>query len=321
MAYETGIASDQHDLLDKLQVFAVANGWTLDEFSTVNKRLCIHKSTVFVQFRYDAVDAIALYQSLGYIDSSTAPGNHTDDSGNGQTAANPITTDRRINRIGNGPFNAYHFFLGSTYIHVALEVSVGLYRHMSFGIIVKNGTWTGGEYCAGHVWAAATTGGDSNQHGVLVDWAAGIVQDAATIHLEGVAGDPGTQKWGLLYSGTSPGNDRGGNLRLNCIGGWRDGFLQNAIGFVQANPNSGYVPMFPLQVFRRKTGVSPQQWYLLGALPDIRGINIGQVVPGEEFTVGTDVWKVFPWVRKRFTFATPFLDESGNLGVAYKKVP
>lgn len=322
MAYETGVATSQQDFLTKLYTFAGANGWTQGENDTTNKRMAINKDNVFVQFRWDAVDAIAIYQSLGFT-AGTGAGQQTGDSGNGQTGTSNITTDRRINRIGNGPYTAYFFFLGavggSDYIHVVLEVSPGLYRHISFGEIVKNGTWTGGEYCGGTVWAASTTGGDSNQHNVLVDHAAGVLQDCSTIHLEQVAGDPAASKWGVLTELTSVGNDRGGNARLPCIGGWRDGDMQHAFGWIPANPNNGAVPMFPLRVFRRKI-LTPQQWHLLGALPDIRGINLAQIVPGEEFTVGSDTWKVFPWIRKRFTSGTPFLDESGNLGMAIKKI-
>lgn len=322
MAYENGIAVSQVDLLTKLYNFAGANGWTQGENDAGNKRMALSKDGVFVQFRWDAVDAIAIYQSLGFS-AGVGAGLQTGDSGSGQTGTAAITTDRRINRIGTGPYTSYHFFLGavgtSDYIHVVLEVSPGLYRHISFGELIKDGSWIGGEYCCGTVWATSG-GGDSGLHNVLVDHAcANFVNDACTIHMEGVAGDAATSKWGVNADNFTVGNDRAGNARLACLGGWRDGFFQHAMGWIQANPNNGYVPMWPLHIYRRKN-TSPQQWHRLGTVPDLRFINIAQLVPGDEFTVGADTWKVFPWIRKRFTPGSAFVDETGNLGLAVKKI-
>jgi len=320
MAYETGVATSQQDLLSKLGTFASGNGWTQDEFDTTNKRLSLHKGTIYVQFRWDAVDAISMYHSLGFIGTGTSPGNHTDDSGNGQTAANPLTTGRRVNRIGNGPFTAYYFFTNSSpadYIHVVLEFSPGLFRHVTFGKLVKNGTWTGGEFAGCEFIAASSTGLDNTSHYVLCDGRHD--QDNTlpmTIHVEGLPGQTAGTKWGIVWGpSTNLGTDRGGAARNPLIGGLRESFLQAALGWFSANPNNGFVPMFPLQIFRRRL-TSPEQWINLGTIPDLRYINIKFVNAADEFTVGGDTWKCFPWVKKT---TTANADESGNMGIAIRK--
>lgn len=323
MAYETGAATSQGDLLDKLNTFVSAHGWTTDVFDLANRKLAIHKGTVFGQLQGDGVavtGSIAVYHSL----SSSGFGTGTDDSGNGQSGAGPYTTGRRINHIGNGPFTAYHFFVDGSYCHVALEYSAGLFRHFAFGKLDKVGDWTGGEYGAATFWDLTATGLDYNGHNVLFDWAnTSDVSLAATVHMENLGADfQTTEKFGVVLNiattiGTSPGTDRGGLGRLPCIGGWRDGFYQSALGWIEANPNNGYVPMFPLQVWRTRRATTPQQWMLLGHVPDIRFVNINYINPGDEFTVGGDTWKCFPFVQKS---GTTLQGESGNLGVAYKKV-
>ncbi|MDF0678932.1 MAG: hypothetical protein P0107_07860, partial [Nitrosomonas sp.] len=48
MAYETGISTSLNDLLDKIRLFAIAQGFTQNEFTVVDsttKRLYMQKST------------------------------------------------------------------------------------------------------------------------------------------------------------------------------------------------------------------------------------------------------------------------------------
>jgi len=45
-----------------------------------------------------------------------------------------------------GPYTGHYFFTDGTCVHAVLEVSAGIFNHLSFGTISKVGTWTGGEY-------------------------------------------------------------------------------------------------------------------------------------------------------------------------------
>jgi hypothetical protein len=328
MAYETGTATTQQDLLDKLQTFAAANGWTVDEWNTSGKELSMHRSTVYVHFQWDSTattGGIGIYQSLGWIAAGTNPWQHTDDSGTGLASlTGPYTSQRRVDRIGDGPFTKYFFFEDDTYIHVVLEYAPGLYRHFGMGILEKVGTWTGGEYAYGHIWYNSFGVQDypqDSRHSFSFDARnTNASTDNATLHVEGLPGEPSAStKWGVMWQGTSPGNDRAAVARVNLFGGLRDGPLTNALSWMPANPNNGYIPLVPIPIYyRRDAGSSPEKWYLLGFAKATRLINIRNYNPGDEITVGSDTWTVFPWVRKKWD--QDDTDETGNMGIAYQKI-
>lgn len=326
MAYQTGTATSQQDFLDKVLTFLAANGWTTDDWDTTNKEAATHISTVYVSFRWDATattGGISIHHALGYTGGNT-PGNHPNDSGNGQKTGTPITSQRRLDRIGNGPFPAYYAFTdGASYAHVVLEYASGLYRHMSFGKLEKIGDWTGGEYASGHVWDTNTANIDNpraTSHHLPLDAAQNQQYlIGCTVHAEGLPSQPGSPgRWLVVWAGeTGMTNDGDGNARGYAIGGVRDGFLQNALGPYAANPNNGYVPLIPIQCWYRQDFVTPDGWRLLGYAPDVRIVNIKHMEAGQEFTVGSDTWKVFPFVRKQYFQDNT--EESWNGGLAYRK--
>jgi len=325
MAYETGTCTTQQDFLNKLQTFLASEGWTVDDWDTAEKELALHKSTVYVSFRWDATattGGISVHHALGFT-GGAHPGYHLHDSGNGAKTGSPIVSQRRLSRVGNA-FQNYWIFAGTTFCHVVLEYLPGLYRHLSFGILEKMGTWTGGEYAAGHVWETDVNAIDDprdTRHTLLFDGAnTNSFTEGATIHADGLPGEPSanTQFVVIWAGGSSVGNDSDGYARGYGIGGMRDGFYQNALGWIRANPNSGYVPLIPIQVWYVPDATGVADWRLLGYTPDMRLVNIGNMVAAQEFTVGADTWKVFPWTRKQYLLANA--EESWNGGIAYKKV-
>jgi len=59
-------------------------------------------------------------------------------------------------------------------------------------------------------------------------------------------------------------------------------------------------------------------FYFLGFMPDIRGMNIGQFAPKDTVVIGSDTWQVFPSSQKTTAAVT---NASKNQGIAYKQVP
>lgn len=342
MAYETGTASSQEDLMGKLHTFAVAQGWTSNVNSTTDDWMAVNNGSVFVQFRWDNATGIAVFQSLAWTGTGTAPGNQSGDSGVGLVDASTpynstVSSERRI-VMGNSAVTAYHFFTDGTtqYIHCVVEVSAGIFVNFGFGTIDKIGSWTGGEYAFGHRWAASGSAASDNPiaegasasnsgHNVLFDWLGGGSTSAdanetgCTMHVEGVTGQPSGSKWGMFLSqGSTLGNDRAGNARFRLRGGVRGGLLLQALGIMPANLLNGAVPLIPISVWFHDESVSPTSIMLLGSAPDVCSIQMRNINPGQEFTVGADTWKVFPLRRKQYLLGdTP---ESWNAGLAFKKV-
>ena len=343
MSYETGTASSQEDLIGKLYTFATGHGWTGNINSTTNDWAALNNGSVYVQFRWDNTAGIAMFQSLGFINTSTAPGNHTSDSGVGQVDASTpynatITAERRIT-IGNGPYVRYWFFTDGTtkYIHCVVEWATGKFRHFGFGTIDKIGSWTGGQYAYAQRWAADASAASDNPlasgasasnsgQNVLFDWlggsstAADAAETCCTIHIESLTGQPAGSKWGMYLSQTSTfGTDRAGNARFGVRGGVRGGLALQEYGPFIANLVNGAIPLVPIGTWFHDTSVNPVTCMLLGTTADMCTIQMRNIVPAQEFTVGSDTWMVFPLARKQWLQADT--EESGNAGIAYRKVP
>lgn len=326
MAYQTGTASSIEDLMQALHDFAVAQGWTSNIMSTTNDWMAINNGSVFVQFRWDNTSAFAIFHSRGFTGTGTAPGNQTGDDGCGNVDASApynaaVSSGRRVNGIGNGPFTSYHFFTDGTkkYIHCVLEYSPGLYRHWSFGTIDKIGTWTGGEYCVCTLYESNTVTSNSYLFGSLGGTTAADANRAGSLHIEGMANQSGGMQW-MLFSqqGSGVGNDRGGQARIVAPGATLNfNPWLNSIGFLRASLLNGFLPLIPMPIWWRNTTPTPNQYMLLGFAPDMHLIQMANFNPKDEFTIGSDTFKVFPLIRKQTGTGS---EGSLYCGIVYRKV-
>lgn len=344
MAYQTGTASGQTDLINKLQIFAVANGFTLNYYNATNKHCSIGRATdsVYVSFAWDGIDTIAMYHALGFSATyNEQPWNQADDSGNGSaTIPSLIDRGRQVSRIGAGSFTAYHFFAYTNpyNIHVVLEFSPGLYRHFGFGTVSKTGTWTGGQWCAGHLWNwtgsspfNAYASPSSYAHSVLMDGAlhtgqtyTGTINNnsSGTLHAEGLPGQDAASKWGIAIDNNTDDADmfldRGGNPRIRIAGGCRRGPALSQYGPYLPDLSNGFIPIIPMEMFHCRGDAAVDGWYYLGRMFNIGHIHLHGIDVGQELTIGADTWKCFPYVRKSDIGGTN--QESENAGIIYRKV-
>jgi len=328
MAYQTGVPTSQENFFDLLTTFAAANGFTLDEHSAPSSRSAISHaaSGLYVQWRWDGTQGVAAYQSTGFS-LGTAPGSQAGDSGNGQ-ASGTVTTERRWEAIGAGPYTSYHFFAnnnsqGFPYLHYVLEYAPGEFRHGSVGRLeIFGDNWGGataekGAYCAHAHWSG-TVGPTSTVHAFLFDSLGAQDTEATTWRCNNAGGElpshSTTQKWFVHTDDITIGNDPAGNVRERSGCGIREGFLANAMDGYPANPNSGFVPFVPVFIYYRFFAPTVR-FAKLGEVPDIRFLNGKNLEPAEELVLGSDTWKTFPWARKATSG-----HHSGNAFIAYKKV-
>lgn len=333
MAYQTGTASSLADYAQIVHDFAVAQGWTSNIYSSTNRWMAINNGTSFLQFRWDNANAIAMACSRAFVNTSTAPGNHTDDDNLLQLDASApydaaiavpsnVAFGRRQIRPGsNGPFTSYHLFSPGTtqYIHAILEASPGVFHHMSFGQINKVGTWTGGSY-------GTTDGSEGSAYpngsgGVLFGGGAGVNGYATfSLHAEGLPDQDPSGKWMISQSstvttGSNPcGNDRAGNPRGIAYGGTNWNSLNSRLIGLRASLLTGFVPLHPIPILRRHNiGTTDARYIVLGYAPDIYLVQMANLEVGQEFTIGSNTYKVFPARQKGSAF-------SKNMGWAYRKV-
>lgn len=164
-AYETGTATDQNDLLQKLATWLAAQGWTanMNAADSPGWRLHMNKGAFYINIRgftgaeagsktWQTTDAtgyngVALYLGTGYNGASAwrSQGGGPATSGSVPIGANVL--------INSGLITAYHFFDdGDDNIVVVIEKGAGVFGAMGWGpSIEKAGTWTGGQYFFGQM--------------------------------------------------------------------------------------------------------------------------------------------------------------------------
>lgn len=326
MAFQTGGATDIEDLVSKFFTFATGlstTPWTQDELNLTVNYGTLHLGNCYVSFRWDATAEtdLAIYQSLGWT-VSTLPHNQDDDSGEGDTTI-PIDSGRRVNFLSTGPFTTYYFFAGegsTPYIHIAVEVDTGRYRHFGFGNLIKFGGWTGGEYAYAHFWNPIDEDNPLyTGHNFGLDNIPVANSMAATLHIEDMPDQTVDEKWALFKNGTTPaGTDRAGEDRMVVLGGSRGGFWTYYLGWLEYSSPNAYKPLIPIPVIYLDKNAAPDTWRWLGEWPDVMYVNMHAFTPAQEITVGTDTWTVFPWVRKQHLEVGT--EESWNMGIAYKKI-
>ena len=339
MAYSTGSATDLGDLLSKLDTFLVANGWTQDDFddgaTTASQGFAQwNKNSMHVGLKWvaNAPNNMSIHQALGN-GGAVFPGAHTDDSGNGYNAAfgsdSQLEGERCVNTIGDGPFVSYHFFeqdASPAYVHVVVETESEVFRHFGWGEMDKFNDWTGGEYCYGcYIEESTTSTHNDTGHVMFMDGVSALTSSTtrrnATIHAEGLPHQGVSEKWlhhaGGITSNSSQANwtdSAGQNKQITC-GGFRQGPVAWMNGQFRSDVATGHIPMYPQAIFTYD--FSNNFTYFLGTIPDIRGVEIFNFAPGQEVTVGSDVWVFFPTGRRT---EDAVLNRTYYQGVAYKKV-
>ena len=239
------------------------------------------------------------------------------------------TNNRKLALCGTlsaGPFTAYHLFGAASHLHLVIEESVGQFRHLSIGSIEKYGSWTGGAYAQASWWTEFYSGASAFNAGnncrpfgadkavafpTSVGFYPGIRADieAANVWVD-LVGSPSTDM-GVGRYGLTPWPPYARLADPQASDG--NGLLAQWYDFTPLSW-SGAAPLAPLEV---SVGLSNGYWTLLGAFPGVRYCNMANLAPGDEITLGSDVWKVFPVFGKNYTsgaWATSF-----DHALAYKK--
>ncbi len=317
MTFETGTATDLPDLLAKLNTFATTThgGWVAGYSpnpNTTNGWFELHKGSLSFSAKFPRgaqapPEHMSCHQASGFINSATAPGAHTQDSGNGynntttnHTNAN-LLSERCVRDIGNGPFVSYFFFADTTvgdYIHVVVEPTPGMFRHFGFGTLDKRGdNWTGGEYVFGHYQDTSVnaTALDPNTQ-TLLDGIGGT-QDrlrAATVRIAAGLPNQSPAIWGVSAQLASASllTDTAGNVRRQIHGGYRAGLEARGFGNPAGSFSSGLIPMYSIAA--RYRDPSNPRVTMLGYLPNVRALNIRNFAPKQEVVIGSDTWIMFP---------------------------
>lgn len=171
MAYQTGSATSQNDLLQQLAAWLVTQGWTVNDSIAdgAGWRSHLHKGGWFLHLRtlptgdpFNGhfqqpcnVPSLCCYMSTTYAGFSS--------SWYSSLAGAPLGTDGKVCGAGivvnTGVNIAFYFFHdGADNYTIVVERDGGLFQAMGFGLSVEKhgGNWTGGPYIHGHISAGNT---------------------------------------------------------------------------------------------------------------------------------------------------------------------
>lgn len=352
MTYETGTATDLEDLLSKLDTFGrtTHGGWSTVYASnplTANGWFELNKGSgedgISASMRYSVTgtrEHVSLHHATDPLNAATSPGFHTNDSGNGynsqSTVASQVSTtlrtERCISELGDGPYVSYHFFAedngdAGDYIHAAVEVEPGMFRHFGFGRKLERfgDGWDGGSYCFGQYMEPGSNQSPIDpRHQLGVDSLANSSNRVrgATVRASSGLLNQGSIEWGVTNLNTSASilTDSAGNPRAQLIGTSREGIEARSSGGLSGSASTGVIPTWPLAVYwvdpsSAQTIAAAKQ--LLGYVPGVRRLSVKNLEPGQEFALGTETWIAFP-ISIRTTASVDF--RTFFAGVAYRKV-
>lgn len=346
MAYSSGTATSQHDLLDKLRLFLIDQSWTVNKWeddtsshyqsglSTAGKRLHVQKTASDSTVMYFNFRSCVRAFPFNYYSSSSSgygdygqvyyseitgiamygsTGYNASNDWDEQTGYPESTTSKTtgicINYV-SGSFS-YYFFATTDMVTVCVEYQSGKYQWLCFGQVQKFGTFTGGQFFAGS--------GDS--YATAYAYKPVFLSHSAIDSTYGYIGacrvDADSKNtWRCFQS------MRGGDntqtlkerLRSSSIYGIYNYNSNSCNTFCsrlfQCSPNSfnGVSVFIPIYFFAER---SDETFSPIGYLDGIRQVNMLYKNVGDEITLGSDTWKLLPIHTLSETLA--------NVGFAVKK--
>jgi hypothetical protein len=153
MAWETGVASDLDDLLDKMCTFAVAEGGftEITQIGSTGRQsdmYILQRGSIYWWFLGN-IQVLTNYGDNGFLEMRMM---NTQPNLSNRTTLNlgqRYLTKAQLWNKDDGPFTNYWFYSNGNNCLVVVEVVPNVFTHWCFGVLDKFSTWTGGEFLAG----------------------------------------------------------------------------------------------------------------------------------------------------------------------------
>lgn len=296
MAYETGVATSQHDLLDKLRIFLVANGWAQNKWAVEGSGygLCVQKELVFANFRSVVLNenilgdvsllpksaGIFCNVSTGYAAGSVVlgqPGSPLIKMGFKYAMLMPTDTSN---------IEEYYFFTSGNNIDVVAKKNAATSGYYSMHVGEVSEKFGDFYHCS---YFTGLTPPDSSSIYIYKPFARTYFTDhtSAGYGLRVTSGSA-VEWYGVVSSNT------GKSFYYDTVPNFGDHTSVLNAGFstslmaIPASP-SGNITLYPIYIgaYRSSTAVP------LGIVSTLRMCNATYVTNGDEITIGADVWKLF----------------------------
>lgn len=302
MAYETSSTSNVNTLLQALAVFAAAQGWTVHYNGNrtgtgagLGTAIIVSKSgQCHTTFRTHTTNRTI--DAVGHDAYNAALTTETQNNSSGATRTNEV----------NGPFQSYHLFAGDTYLYVVVETTAGTFKHIGCGVLQTFGAAPPAHFIYGACW----------DHGVSY---IGEMFSSYQPHAHPFISD---------FDSNAP--VRSTYLRCDFDGvsnQWLNTRSTTKLFFYPALQDSRFrnnPVVLITSAYTQRAPLVPPVWLvnrpgstnsMVGVAPNLRMIMMDWIAPGDSLTLGSDVWKVFPYIRKNGAIGEP---NSGNYALAFK---
>lgn len=335
MAYETGTASSLNDLLQTLVTFAASNaGFTeitkVTGIANSNSDMYILQKGSIYWYFIGFERTLTNYGTYGYIDCRMMTVEPTAANRNTLSLGQPINTWVGLFNRPSGPYTTYYLFTDVTAVHMAVEVTPGIYTHLSFGSVDKFGTWTGGEYLSGEHSARSnyspTTGFENYNTSISSGRSSLIMQG----NYDSITSLSDSARPTFIYN---PVNSRGDNRDFTPVNISIDSDFDNQAAAFTGSPDNysgtgsilNNLLINSPNAFNQRSALLPtylrlwdpnsSRWILAGDVPSVKIVNTQLIDPAEVVEV---TWQVFPNVQKAGD--QMIAPVTGNAGVAYQRV-
>jgi hypothetical protein len=352
MAYSTGTSTGPDDLLDKLRLFLIGTGWSVNKWDDDNttyvawsgligtgKRLhvqrtatdgtvmyfnlrSVNRGVIFGNYYNSTLKVSGKYYSeitgIG-INGSTGYGGALawDLQTGGPTNGSGASVGACITEISVSTIPAYYFFETGDTVVVVVEYETNKFQFITFGCLEKSGTYTGGQfYFASQCSYYAT-------YRMLAD----LDYSERLVFLANLS----LSQYGagaVYHNADSVAGWRFLGAAGNSTSGYA-GFIQGpAIGPYQS-PTGAYSICLGAYAYTRSpnelnalavlgqallmTKRADGKFSFIGYPTGIRLCNVEFYAPAEELTIGSDIWKVFPAHTKEAECTNP------HFGFAFHK--
>jgi hypothetical protein len=344
MAFQTGTATDVHDMLQILSTFVAANGWTVDNDAVdgAGRELQVSNGESFFSLRSGTTETLAT------LDIPIRASN-TIETGiwiNGMTGYDGAKTwNRHPGRMGrwsdgnpipfwldtNGNTGSFDYFLYAwasptpeVYLVVEYQTGPSRYGFLSFGEMEQIHDWgftRGVPYFTAsrnsYPNTVAITDEDSGAGGPFQSCGGPgntvnqYARTAFRFKPANVDGDEGFLGPPDNSSGTSPWSTITRNLSTNSVYGWtgRSGFGLDHLAddLMRAGPSTFNQAdiLIPFYITRTRipqaidptvtqNAIEEYSFSLIGVPNHSRYVDMTNLLPGDELTVGADTWQVWP---------------------------
>lgn len=352
MAYSLVTATSFPDLLDELELFLEAQGWTVTW--NVGVQFGAHSGNCYAAIGVDenATNPVLVTDTypdpdVSYYDYRVYGSLGKSFLGHGShywgLPGSPVTGSGsngrvRLNDMG-GPFTEVHFFGNESYVWVVLRTDSDRWQHFGFGNLDKKGmTHPDIGFMAGIRWNYWDDRQTANISGypVKVKGTFDYFDSAGGNDLWFSQGRGNSQLYvpdGVLDPAFGVADDvinqdgMSNRVQLNILGKSHYGLgdypnprLMSHFPWIDNKPVTGGVPLMSFPVlFGEETNSS--LLCFLGDMPGVRLCNIANVGIGEPILYGSEEYLAFP-IKRRTPYSPASYDgkpSTRNLGVAFRK--